>query len=64
MEIFIERKNQNKKLKFSGRASTLLKMLKLKPSAVLVVKNGNLVAEDALLDNKDRVKILSVISGG
>lgn len=64
MEIFIERFNKNMSIKFSGKASELLEQLKLNPSAVLVVKNGSLVAEDEKLSDKDEVKILSVISGG
>ncbi|MBI2549550.1 MoaD/ThiS family protein [Candidatus Woesearchaeota archaeon] len=64
MEIFIERENARKKLKFSGKVSTLLKKLKLNPAAVLVAKNNGLVTEDDTLSDKDEVKILSVISGG
>ncbi len=64
MNLFIERENKTKKLKFSGRVSSLLKQLKLNPAAVLVARNGALVTEDDPLSDKDEVKILSVISGG
>ncbi|MBI3036291.1 MoaD/ThiS family protein [Candidatus Woesearchaeota archaeon] len=64
MEIFIERENARKKLKFSGKVSALLKKLNLNPAAVLVAKNNGLVTEDDTLSDKDEVKILSVISGG
>ncbi len=64
MEVFIERENAREKLKFSGKVSALLKKLKLNPTSVLIAKNNSLVTEDAVLNDKDEVKILSVISGG
>ena len=64
MEIFIERENTRKKLKFSGKVSILLQKLKINPAAVLVSKNNALVTEGDELNDKDEVKILSVISGG
>ena len=64
MHIFIERENKKKNLKFTGKVSKLLQQLKFNPAAVLVVRNGSLVAEDEPLTDNDEVKILSVISGG
>lgn len=64
MQVFIERENKTKKLKFSGRVSKLLQILKLNPATVLVARNGGLVTEEDELGDKDEVKILSVISGG
>jgi sulfur carrier protein len=46
---------------------TVLQMLKrvdLLPESVLVVRNGKLVTEDQRLVPGDKVKIVSVISGG
>ena len=42
----------------------MLKHLKLLPESVLVVRNGQLIAEDQWLYPGDEVKIVSVISGG
>lgn len=64
MDVFIERENVRKQLRFSGKVSALLKKLKLNPTAVLVSKNNSLVTEEDVLTNSDDVKILSVISGG
>ena len=64
MKIFIERENRKISLKFSGKASQLLKRLRLNPANVLVAKNNSLVAEDDSLNDNDEIKILSVISGG
>ena len=64
MNIFIERENRKLVKEFSGKAEELLKQLDINPEVVLVVRNGELVADDAHLEEKDDVKILSVISGG
>jgi thiamine biosynthesis protein ThiS len=42
----------------------MLKHLKLLSESVLVVCNGQLIAEDQKLQPGDEVKIVSVISGG
>jgi thiamine biosynthesis protein ThiS len=42
----------------------MLKYLKLLPEGVLVVRNGQLIAEDQKLQPGDEVKIVSVVSGG
>lgn len=42
----------------------MLKYLKLLPESVLVVRNGQLTAEDQKLQSEDEIKIISVISGG
>lgn len=63
MRVFIERSNEYKEVKAIS-VKELLIHLKLNPTAVLVVKNGVLVTEDAPLKEADEVKILSVISGG
>ena len=42
----------------------LLKLVKILPETVLVVRNGALVTEDQQLLPGDEVRIVSVISGG
>jgi len=44
--------------------SQMLKYLKLLPESVLVVRNGQLIAEDQKLRPGDEVKIVAVVSGG
>lgn len=65
MEIYIERINQ-KIYKNITRVSVkeLLKELNINLEEVLVTKNDELVDEDEILENNDKVKIISVISGG
>jgi sulfur carrier protein len=64
MEVFIEKGDEKRKMRFSGSVAKLLSLLKLSPESVVVVKDGEVVTEDELLSDKDKVKILSVVSGG
>ena len=64
MKIFIEKDGLNIEEKFSGKASELLKKLKINSETVLIVKNDELISEDEVLKDSDSIKILSVISGG
>jgi thiamine biosynthesis protein ThiS len=64
MEVFIEKKNMKKKLKFSGTVEALLKKLNLNPESVIVVKDKTVVTERDKLYDTDHVEILSVVSGG
>lgn len=63
MKVFIEREDKVKVLK-AKTVKELLKKLGINPITVLVSKNNELVAEDERLDDKDEVKIISVVSGG
>lgn len=64
MDVFLEADNKNKKLKFNGTVTELLKKLNVNSETVLVAKNDELVTEDEQLSNNDKIKLLSVISGG
>ena len=64
MKVFIERTKEKKDLRFSGTVSSLLKKLKINPVAVIVTRNNEVITSDQLISDNDRVKILSVISGG
>ena len=63
VNVFIERENKKVNVKASN-VSELLKNLKISKEVVLVVKNGVLVTEDEDLNEKDKVELISVISGG
>ncbi len=64
MKIFIEKQNKEVEHAFKGTVQQLLAMLEINPETVLVVKNDELVTLDEALLDKDKIKILSVISGG
>jgi len=66
MDVFIERTNEQKQV-FTADASSveaLLTHLELNPDEVLVMRNGALVTDDELLEEDDKIKLLSVVSGG
>ena len=64
MHVYIEKDNEHKEVVFSGSVDDLLKSLKINPETVLVVKNGEVVTEKEELKDVDKIKILSVVSGG
>ncbi len=67
MELVIkrEREQSREKISFSGKTvKELLLKLKLNPETVLVVRKKEVLTEDELVKNKDKIEILSVVSGG
>ncbi len=50
--------------KFKGTAKELLEILEINPETVLVVRNKELIDLDEVLDDKDEIEVLSVVSGG
>lgn len=64
MELFIEKDNTRKAIKFSGTVAKLLVKLRINPESVVVVKNNEIVTEDETLSDSDSVELLSVVSGG
>ena len=64
MEVFIEKTGKKIKLVFDGKAKALLSKLKVNPETVLIIKNNSLVTEEDIVCNKDKLKLISVISGG
>ncbi len=66
VNVFIDKKNKNMAIELN-KASTiydLLKKLSINPVTVIVSRNNELVLEDEKLNNNDKIRILSVISGG
>jgi len=65
IELFIERENSTKSIIFNGRAVfELLRQASLNPETVIVVRSGEVLTEKEILHDKDRIELLSVISGG
>ncbi len=62
MEITFREKKWE--LKGNITARDAIKKIGLEPEAVLVVVNGELKTDDALLKEEDQVKLIAVISGG
>jgi sulfur carrier protein len=63
--ILTERTNTTETVSFKGKkVKELLKQLNINSETVLVVRNNEVITEDETLADKDRIKLLSVISGG
>ena len=64
MKAIIEREKREKNVRFNGKLKTLLLKLSINPETVIVVRENELLTLDDIVNNKDTIKILSVISGG
>ena len=63
MKVYIEGERKYKNV--DGKTiNDILSKLKLNPTTVLVAVNNELVTEDYKLKKTDKVKIISVMSGG
>lgn len=64
--MLVRLRNPNRELEVEGpmRVHVLLDRLDLHRDAVLVIRDGELVPGDALLDDGSEVEVRPVISGG
>jgi len=63
MKVFLEKENKTKEVK-AKTIKEVLEKLKINPITVLTVVNDELVTDDRKLGDKDKVKLLEVVSGG
>ena len=63
INVFLERTNENK-IVDAKTIPEIFGKLRINPQTVIVVKNDELITEDEPLEDKDKIKLLSVISGG
>lgn len=65
IEVYNERENTTIRIELAGnKVKDLLNQLKLNPEAFLVVRNKEVIAEQEILQDEDRIELFSVISGG
>ncbi len=65
IQVWIEREDRTKTISFSGKTvQELLTELAVNPETVIVVRQGGVLTEKELLNDRDAVELLSVISGG
>jgi len=64
MKILLNHPVREVEVKGPRRVREVLKELNLLPESVLVVRGDDLVTEDELLRDEDRIEIRPVISGG
>ena len=68
MKVYIEKDDKfidvkiGKSKKISGKQ--LLNKIKINPSAIILVKDDEVVLDDETLEDDNEIKILSVVSGG
>ncbi len=55
---------KKKRIKFSGKASELLKKLGINSQIVVLFRNGKIITEEEKLSDKDKIEIERVIFGG
>lgn len=66
MEIFLEKENKSINVEVKGSKTILeiLKELGINTDSVIIVKNDEVCLEDESVTDADKLKFLSVISGG
>jgi len=64
MKVYIDRTNETKKIKFKGTVEGLLKRLHINPETVIIARDEEMLTEKDKVNEKDFIKILSVVSGG
>ena len=64
MKVMLNHPVREVEVKGPRRVREVLKELNLLPESVLVVRGDDLVTEDELLKEEDRIEIRPVISGG
>ena len=63
VDVFIEKENKTEKIR-AKNAKEAMQVLKINPETVLIVRNNELILPEETLNDKDEIKLLSVISGG
>jgi sulfur carrier protein ThiS len=63
VEVFIEKENKIKQVK-ENNLKAILDSLKINPETILIVKNDELITINTKINPKDKIKLLSVVSGG
>lgn len=66
MEIYLEKDNKTicKEIEEEKTIKEILNELNISVDSVIISKNGEIALEDETVSDQDKLKILSVISGG
>ena len=66
INVFFDRENKEKTIKLDANSSVkdLLSKMNINPVTVIVSKDNNIIMENEKINDKDKIKLISVISGG
>ena len=66
INVFYDREKQEKTIDLDENSSIkdLLAKMNINPVTVIVSKEDNIILEDESLKDQDKIKLISVISGG
>ncbi|MFH0701901.1 MAG: MoaD/ThiS family protein [Candidatus Woesearchaeota archaeon] len=65
INVTLEKDNSTKKVQFKGKLlKEFLQQLKLNSEAIIITRNNEVLTEEEPLKNKDKLIVLSVVSGG
>ena len=66
VSVFVDRENKNKEVELEGNSTVavLLEKLDINPITVIISRDNELILENEKLNDNDKIKVLSVISGG
>ena len=66
INVFFDRENKEKTIDLDINSSVkdLLSKMNINPVTVIVSRNRNIITEDEKINDKDKIKLISVISGG
>ena len=64
MQIYLEHEDETISMDYEGTILDLLKKLKINKNVVVVDVNGKIAEHEDTITNKDKIKILDVVTGG
>ena len=66
INVFFDRENKEKTIELDINSSVkdLLAKMNVNPVTVIVSRDDNIITEDEKVNDSDKIKLISVISGG
>jgi len=66
INVFFDRENKEKTIELDVNSSVkdLLSKMNINPVTVIVSKDNNIIMETEKINDNDKIKLISVISGG
>ena len=66
ISVFFDRENRERVVDIGNNRTVkaLLESMKINPVTVIVSRDNNIITEDEKVNDKDKIRLFSVISGG